>query len=131
LGRWALRPRRRHSGLRACFFELGLAYKLFNKVPSADSARHNFAENRRSSSGSFFVLDSSWAMRYSLCGRRMKTLNEIEEAIGTLPLPDRLRLYKDMPQLIGRDAEDLDWQRLALENFFKDDSPDDEIYDRV
>jgi len=70
-------------------------------------------------------------MRYSLCGRRMKTLNEIEEAIGTLPLPDRLRLYKDMPQLIGRDAEDLDWQRLALENFFKDDSPDDEIYDRV
>jgi len=61
----------------------------------------------------------------------MKTLNEIEEAIGTLPLPDRLRLYKDMPQLIGRDAEDLDWQRLALENFFKDDSPDDEIYDRV
>ena len=61
----------------------------------------------------------------------MKTLHEIEEEIGTLPLPDRLRLYKDMPQLIGRDAEDLDWQRLALENFFKDDSPDDEIYDRV
>jgi len=61
----------------------------------------------------------------------MKTLNEIEEAIGTLPLPDRLRLYKDMPQLIGRDAEDLDWQRLALEDFFKDDSTDDEIYDRI
>jgi len=53
----------------------------------------------------------------------MKTLHEIEEEIGTLPLPDRLRLYKDMPQLIGRDAEDLDWQRLALENFFQDDSP--------
>jgi hypothetical protein len=61
----------------------------------------------------------------------MKTLHEIEEAIGTLPLPDRLQLYKDMPQLIGRDAEDLDWQRLALENFFHDDSPDDEIYDRI
>jgi hypothetical protein len=61
----------------------------------------------------------------------MKTLHEIEEAIGTLPLPDRLRLYKDMPQLIGRDAEDLDWQRLALERFFQDDSPDDAIYDRI
>jgi hypothetical protein len=61
----------------------------------------------------------------------MKTLHEIEEAIGTLPLPDRLRLYKDMPQLIGRDVEDLDWQRLALESFFQDDSPHDEIYDRI
>ncbi|MBI4325523.1 MAG: hypothetical protein HY674_09695 [Chloroflexi bacterium] len=61
----------------------------------------------------------------------MKTLHEIEEAIESLPLPDRLRLYRDMPQLIGRDAEDLDWQRLALDNFFQDDSPEDEIYDRV
>ena len=61
----------------------------------------------------------------------MKTLYEIEAAIETLPLPERLRLYKDMPQLIGRDAEDLDWQRLALEKFFQDDSPEDEIYDRV
>ena len=61
----------------------------------------------------------------------MKTLQEIEEAIETLPLPDRLRLYRDMPQLIGRDAEDLEWQRLALESFFQDDSPDDEAYDRV
>lgn len=61
----------------------------------------------------------------------MKTLREIEDAIGTLPLPERLQLYKDMPQLIGRDAEDLDWQRLALEKFFQDDSPDDEVYDRV
>ena len=61
----------------------------------------------------------------------MKTLQEIENAIGTLPLIERLRLYKDMPQLIGRDAEDLDWQRLALEKFFQDDSPDDAIYDRV
>ena len=61
----------------------------------------------------------------------MKTLQEIEQAIGTLPLPERLQLYKDMPQLIGRDAEDLDWQRLALEKFFQDDSPEDDIYDRV
>ena len=61
----------------------------------------------------------------------MKTLHEIEEAIEQLPLSERLRLYKDLPQLIGRDTEDLDWQRLGLENFFKDDSPEDEIYDRV
>ena len=60
-----------------------------------------------------------------------RTLHEIEAAIETLPLPERLRLYKDMPQLIGRDTEDLDWQRLALEKFFQDDSPEDEIYDRV
>lgn len=31
----------------------------------------------------------------------MKTLQEIEQAISTLPLPDRLRLYKDMPHLIA------------------------------
>lgn len=49
----------------------------------------------------------------------MKTLQEIEKAIETLPLPDRLRLYKDMPLLIGREVEDLDWQRLALDNFFR------------
>ena len=46
-----------------------------------------------------------------------------------MPLPERLRLYMDMPQLIGRDKEDLDWQRLALERFFEDDSPDDQAYD--
>jgi hypothetical protein len=61
----------------------------------------------------------------------MTTLAEIEKAIETLPLPERLRLYKDMPQLIGRDAEDLDWQRLAIEQFFQDDAPEDEVYDRV
>ena len=61
----------------------------------------------------------------------MKTLLEIEEAIETLPLPERLRLYKHMPQLIGCDAEDLDWQRLALEKFFQDDSPEDDVYDSV
>jgi hypothetical protein len=37
-----------------------------------------------------------------------KTLHEIEAEIEMLPLPERLRLYKDMPQLIGRSAEDLD-----------------------
>jgi hypothetical protein len=60
-----------------------------------------------------------------------KTLHEIEEAIGTLPLPERIRLYKDMPQLIGRSAEDLDWQRLGIENFFQDDSPEDNVYDSI
>lgn len=61
----------------------------------------------------------------------MKTLQEIEKAIETLPLRDRLRLYKDMPQFIGRDVEDLDWQRLALDRFFQDDSPDTHVYDRI
>jgi hypothetical protein len=59
------------------------------------------------------------------------TLSEIEKAIETLPLPERLRLYNDMPQLIGRDVEDLDWQRLAIEKFFEDDSSDDHVYDQV
>ncbi len=61
----------------------------------------------------------------------MKTLHEIEEAIETLPLPEQLQLYKEMPQLIGRDAEELDWQRLAMERFFQDDSPEDQVYDRI
>ena len=60
-----------------------------------------------------------------------KTLHDIEKAIGALPLPERLQLYKNMPQLIGRNAEDLDWQRLGLENFFQDDSPDDKVYDSI
>ena len=59
------------------------------------------------------------------------TLHQIEEAIGTLSLPERLQLYKDMPQLIGRSAVELDWQRLGLENFFQDDSPDDQVYDAI
>ena len=57
-----------------------------------------------------------------------KALNEIEAEIETLPLPERLRLYQDMPQLIRRSVEDLDWQRLGLENFFQDNSPDDHAY---
>lgn len=61
----------------------------------------------------------------------MKTLQEIEQAIETLPLSDQLRLYKDLPQLIGRDVENLDWQRQALERFFQDDTPDDSVYDHV
>jgi hypothetical protein len=52
----------------------------------------------------------------------MSTVQEIERAIEALPLPERLRLYKNMPQLIRCDREDLDWQRLALEHFFEDDS---------
>jgi len=60
-----------------------------------------------------------------------KTLHEIEEAIESLPLPERLQLYRNMPQLIGRNAEDLDWQRLGLEKFFQDDSPDDKVYDSI
>lgn len=61
----------------------------------------------------------------------MSTVQEIERAIEALPLADRLRVYRDLPQLIGRDVEDLDWQRLGLERFFEDDSPDDAVYDRV
>jgi hypothetical protein len=61
----------------------------------------------------------------------MSTVQEIEQAIEALPLADRLRVYRDLPQLIGRDVEDLDWQRLALERFFQDDSPDDTAYDGV
>ena len=61
----------------------------------------------------------------------MSTVQEIEKAIEALLLADRLRIYRDLPQLIGRDMEDLDWQRLALERFFQDDSPDDEAYDGV
>jgi hypothetical protein len=61
----------------------------------------------------------------------MSTVQEIEKAIEALPLADRLRIYRDLPQLIGRDMEDLDWQRLALERFFQSDSLDDEAYDGV
>lgn len=61
----------------------------------------------------------------------MSTVQEIEKAIEALPLTERLRVYQDMPQLIGRDIEDLDWQRLGLERFFQDDSPDDQVYDQV
>jgi len=61
----------------------------------------------------------------------MTTIQEIEKAIELLPLADRLRLYRDLPHLIGRDPEDLEWQRPAVEEFFKDDSPDDAAYDNL
>ena len=61
----------------------------------------------------------------------MSTLQEIEKAIEALPLAERMRLYRDLPQLMGRSLEDLDWQRLGLERFFQDDSPDDQVYDHV
>lgn len=61
----------------------------------------------------------------------MTTIQEIEKAIELLPLADQLRLYRDLPHLIGRDPEDLEWQRLAVEEFFKDDSPDDAAYDSI
>jgi hypothetical protein len=38
----------------------------------------------------------------------MSTVQEIERAIETLPFAERLRLCKDMPELIGRHVEDLD-----------------------
>ena len=61
----------------------------------------------------------------------MTTVQEIEKAIEALPLADQLRLYRDLPQLIGSAPEELDWQRLAIEEFFKDDSPDDSVYDSI
>jgi len=61
----------------------------------------------------------------------MTTIQEIEKAIEALPLADQLRLYRDLPHLIGRPLEELDWQRLAIEEFFRDDSPDDAVYDSI
>jgi hypothetical protein len=61
----------------------------------------------------------------------MTTIQEIEKAIESLPLADQLRLYRDLPSLIGRDPEDLEWQRLAIEEFFKDDSEEDSLYDSI
>lgn len=58
-------------------------------------------------------------------------MQEIEKAIEALPLADQLRLYRDLPHLIGRDPEDLDWQRVAIDEFFKDDSADDAAYDSI
>jgi len=61
----------------------------------------------------------------------VSTVQEIEKAIGALPLPDRLRVYHDLPALIGRKSEDLDWQRASLDTFFTDDSSDDAVYDQL
>jgi hypothetical protein len=70
------------------------------------------------------IANPAASVKSEECGR-------IEVAIERLPLPERLRLYQDLPQLIGRNPEDLDWQRLGLEKFFQDDSSEDEIHDRV
>jgi len=63
--------------------------------------------------------------------RPVSTVQEIEKAIEQLPWPQRLKVYRDLPDLIGRTPEDLDWQRAGLENFFADDSPEDEVSDSL
>lgn len=62
---------------------------------------------------------------------RMSTIQEIEKAIEQLPWPQRLKVYRDLPDLIGRTPEDLDWQRAGLEKFFTDDSPEDNFSDSL
>lgn len=67
--------------------------------------------------------------RYSICNRTLKEYTntaEIEKAIKTLPLPDRISLYKDMPLLIGWQLEDIDWQRLAFDCYFRDNEANHE-----
>jgi hypothetical protein len=61
----------------------------------------------------------------------VSTVREIEKAIGNLPLSQRLEIYRDLPDLIGRNSEDLDWQRAALDVFFADDSDEDAVYDAL
>ena len=56
----------------------------------------------------------------------MTTLQEIKQAIEALPFAEQMRLYHDLPQLMARTAEDLDWQQAGWEAFFQDDSPDDD-----
>jgi hypothetical protein len=61
----------------------------------------------------------------------MSTVQEIERAIEQLPWQEQLKVYRDLPGLIGRKPEELDWQRAGLEKFFTDDSPDDDVYDKL
>ena len=61
----------------------------------------------------------------------LTTVQEIEKASEALPLAEQLRLYRYLPHLIGCAPEELDWQRLAVEDFFRDDSPDDAVYDSI
>jgi len=68
-------------------------------------------------------------MHHGKSRQPMTNVQEIEKAIEALPLADQLRLYRDLPHLIGSAPEELDWQRLAIEEFFRDDSPDDAVYD--
>ena len=72
-----------------------------------------------------------WIWLHDKRWHSMTTVQEIEKAIEALPLADQLRLYRDLPHLIGRAPEELDWQRLAIEEFFRDDSPDDAVYDSI
>jgi len=75
------------------------------------------------------IIRLSW--HHGKSRQPMTTVQEIEKAIEALPLADQLRLYRDLPHLIGSAPEELDWQRLAIEEFFKDDSPDDSVYDSI
>ncbi len=61
----------------------------------------------------------------------MPTVDEIEKAIEGLSLADKLRRYQDLPHLIGRTSEELDWQRLGLQEFFRGDTADDSVYDSL
>lgn len=61
----------------------------------------------------------------------MTTLQEIKQAIEALPLAEQMRLYHDLPQLMGHTAEGLDWQHQGFKAFFKDDSRDDAEYDSL
>ena len=79
----------------------------------------------------YFRHERASILHHQKANETMSTVQEIEKAIEALPLGEQLRLYQDMPQLIGREADDLDWQRLGLERFFQDDSADDPVYDDV
>jgi len=62
----------------------------------------------------------------------MSTVREIEAAIEKSgPCRSVFRLYKDMPQLIGRRAERPRLQRWGWRYFFHDDSPEDSVYDNA
>ncbi len=37
----------------------------------------------------------------------------------------------DLPRLMGRTAEDLDWQRVGIQAFFQDDSAEDDAYNSL
>ena len=97
-------------------------------LPNRSSALHGQRPDVPGHLAAKQPLSNSSGLGYFIA---MSTVREIEAAIEKLPLPERLRLYKDMPQLIGRSAEDLDWQRLGLENIFHDDSPEDSVYDNL
>lgn len=79
----------------------------------------------------------------------MSTVQEIEAAISKLSraeiervrawiddfLEDQLELTDEVKAKLDQSrreiAEGLNWQRLGLENFFHDDSPEDSVYDNL